>query len=278
MQKVFAGKLRRFLQVNNKTLYHVGFNMNIWLMRAFLLVVVVAGVFSISPFGEDNWIMALVLGAVFGGLIILAEFRVVRFEIKSLLGASAGMFIGAVFANMISLVVARMDFDPKTAAVIHMLVLAAMVYFGLVCGIYGGNRIKWTPSNGIFSEDSIRKTSKILDTSVIIDGRVADICKTGFLEGALIVPHFVLRELQQIADSADSAKRNRGRRGLDVLEKIKSAQGVMVQIIEKDYPDVKEVDLKLIELAKEINGKIVTNDFNLNKVAQLRGVDALNIN
>jgi uncharacterized protein YacL len=109
-------------------------------------------------------------------------------------------------------------------------------------------------------------------------GRIADICKTGFLEGTLVVPHFVLRELQQIADSADSAKRNRGRRGLDVLEKIKSVPGVTVQIVEKDYPDVKEVDLKLIELAKEMAAKIVTNDFNLNKVSQLRGVDVLNIN
>ncbi|HSW38723.1 MAG TPA: PIN domain-containing protein, partial [Acidobacteriota bacterium] len=124
----------------------------------------------------------------------------------------------------------------------------------------------------------IRKSSKILDTSVIIDGRIADICKTGFLEGNLVVPHFVLRELQQIADSADSAKRNRGRRGLDVLEKIKSVPGVAVQIVENDFPDVKEVDLKLIELAKEMTAKIVTNDFNLNKVSQLRGVDVLNIN
>jgi len=252
--------------------------MNLWLMRAFLLVVVVVSVFFISPFGEDNRIMALVSGAVFGVLVILAEFRIIKFEIKSMLGASVGVLIGAAGANMISLVVSRMSVDPKAATVTHVLVLIVMVYLGLVCGAYGGNRIKWTPSSGIFSEDSIRKTSKILDTSVIIDGRVADICKTGFLEGALVVPHFVLRELQQIADSADSAKRNRGRRGLDVLEKIKSSQGVMVKIIEKDYPDVKEVDLKLIELAKETNGKIVTNDFNLNKVAQLRGVDALNIN
>ena len=251
-------------------------------MRMFLVLFVLAGVYYVRPFGDDinNTIVSLVLGAVFGALVILTESRIRRLEVKSLLGAAFGALIGAVGANMISLVVARMyEGTPAPAIMVsHVLILIAMVYLGLVGGIYGGNHIKWGPSNGLFSEDSIRKTSKILDTSVIIDGRVADICKTGFLEGALIVPHFVLRELQQIADSADSAKRNRGRRGLDVLEKIKSAQGVMVQIIEKDYPDVKEVDLKLIELAKEINGKIVTNDFNLNKVAQLRGVDALNIN
>ena len=251
-------------------------------MRAFLFVLVLAGVYFVRPFGDDvhNPLVSILLAAVFGGLVILAESRIRRLEIKSLLGAAIGALLGAAIANMVSMVVARMSVDTPTSVIIvsHALILIAMVYLGLVGGISGGSHIKWEASKGIFSEDSIRKTNKILDTSVIIDGRVADICKTGFLEGALIVPHFVLRELQQIADSADSAKRNRGRRGLDVLEKIKSAQGVMVKIIEKDYPDVKEVDLKLIELAKEISGKIVTNDFNLNKVAQLRGVDALNIN
>ena len=255
--------------------------MNLWLMRAFLLVVVLLSVFFVHPFREDGSELAvsLVSGAVFAILVVLAEFWFRRLEAKLMLGAAIGALFGAIGANMISLVIARMGSSSHTTSVSHILILIAMIYLGVFCGIYGVNNIKWTASSGLFSsEDSIRKTSKILDTSVIIDGRVADICKTGFLEGALIVPHFVLRELQQIADSADSAKRNRGRRGLDVLEKIKSTQCVMVQIVEKDYPDVKEVDLKLIELAKEINGKIVTNDFNLNKVAQLRGVDALNIN
>jgi uncharacterized protein YacL len=254
--------------------------MNFWLMRGFLLAVVLVSVFFAYPFGDSgiNLAVSLLLGAIFGVFVILAEFQIRKLEVSSLLGAAAGALFGAVGANMISLVVARMTLDARTTSIVHTMILVALIYLGLVCGIYGGSYIKSTIPGKLFSEDSIRKTSKILDTSVIIDGRVADICKTGFLEGALIVPHFVLRELQQIADSADSAKRNRGRRGLDVLEKIKSAQGVMVQIIEKDYPDVKEVDLKLIELAKEINGKIVTNDFNLNKVAQLRGVDALNIN
>ena len=118
----------------------------------------------------------------------------------------------------------------------------------------------------------------MLDTSVIIDGRIADICETGFLEGTLVVPQFVLRELQQVADSSDSLKRNRGRRGLDILQKIQKMAGVHVQIVETDFPEVREVDLKLIELARRMSGKIVTNDFNLNKVAQLRGVPVLNIN
>jgi uncharacterized protein YacL len=119
---------------------------------------------------------------------------------------------------------------------------------------------------------------KILDTSVIIDGRIADICETGFVDGVLIVPQFVLRELQHVADSADSLKRNRGRRGLDILQRIQKMAGLTVQIVENDYPNIREVDLKLIELAKELEAKIVTNDFNLNKVAQLQGVEVLNIN
>jgi uncharacterized protein YacL len=123
-----------------------------------------------------------------------------------------------------------------------------------------------------------RKSYKILDTSVIIDGRIADICETGFVDGTLVIPQFVLRELQQVADSADSLKRNRGRRGLDILQRIQKMAGLSVQIVETDYPNIREVDLKLIELAKEVEGKIVTNDFNLNKVAQLQGVEVLNIN
>ena len=119
---------------------------------------------------------------------------------------------------------------------------------------------------------------KLLDTSVIIDGRIADIVESGFLDGTLAIPQFVLRELQMVADSSDSMKRNRGRRGLDVLQRIQKLPGLKVEILEDDFPQVREVDLKLIELAKLRECKIVTNDFNLNKVAQLRGVEVLNIN
>jgi uncharacterized protein YacL len=171
-----------------------------------------------------------------------------------------------------------MELAPSHQTFAQVMVLILMAYVGLVSGANKGEYLDLSALGGIFSDRSSRKSFKVLDTSVIIDGRVADICRTGFLEGTLVVPHFVLRELQQIADSADSIKRNRGRRGLDILEKVKSVPGITVQIVEKDYPDVKEVDLKLIELAKELSAKIVTNDFNLNKVSQLRGVDVLNIN
>ena len=130
----------------------------------------------------------------------------------------------------------------------------------------------------LFRDTGPQKRYRILDTSVIIDGRIADVCETGFLDGTLVIPQFVLKELQLVADSADSLKRNRGRRGLDILQKIQKMAGVDVTISDIDFPDVREVDLKLIELGRTLQGKIVTNDFNLNKVAQLRGVDVLNIN
>jgi len=119
---------------------------------------------------------------------------------------------------------------------------------------------------------------KILDTSVIIDGRIADICKTGFIEGPLIIPAFVLEELRHIADSSDALKRNRGRRGLDILNRIQKELEINVEIVEKDFEELSEVDTKLLKLAQHINGKVITNDYNLNKVAEFQRVPVLNIN
>jgi uncharacterized protein YacL len=123
-----------------------------------------------------------------------------------------------------------------------------------------------------------KREHKILDTSVIIDGRIADICRTQFLEGILVIPEFVLEELQHIADSSDLLKRNRGRRGLDILNRIQKERDVKVLIYEGDFEDMTEVDSKLVKLAKVLGGKVVTNDYNLNKVCELQGVPVLNIN
>jgi len=125
---------------------------------------------------------------------------------------------------------------------------------------------------------ALKQAYKLLDTSVIIDGRVADVCETGFLEGTIVVPQFVLRELQQIADSSDALKRNRGKRGFDVLQRLQRVPKITVHIMDQDFPAIREVDRKLIELAKSLNGKVVTNDYNLNKIAELSGVPVLNVN
>jgi uncharacterized protein YacL len=180
---------------------------------------------------------------------------------------------------MISNLLTTTAFDTSSLSFIKLFILFLMVYVGLVVGANKGDLLNLAALGGIFGSDRPPKdTYKILDTSVIIDGRISDICDTGFLDGILVIPHFVLRELQQVADSSDALKRNRGRRGLDILQKIQKAAGVRVQFVENDYPAIREVDMKLIELAMEFDAKIVTNDFNLNKVAQLRGVEVLNIN
>jgi len=151
-------------------------------------------------------------------------------------------------------------------------------YMGLLIGFKKGDEIH--PSGWKFFSKELPKSgnTKILDTSVIIDGRIADITETGFVEGALLIPQFVLSELQHIADSSDPVKRTRGKRGLEVLHHIQKQADVDVRIVDTDYPSVKDVDAKLIEMAKEISGKIVTNDSNLNKVAELQGIAVLNIN
>jgi len=251
--------------------------MDLWIIRILLFAATIVSGYFVRPF---NLITPYTLGlsAALGLAIILVEVRVRRCSLKTLIGAALGSIMGIVGASLISIVIGRMTLEPATGTFAQVMILILMTYVGLVSGANKGEYLDLSALGGIFSDRGSKKSYKVLDTSVIIDGRVADICKTGFLEGTLVVPHFVLRELQQIADSADSIKRNRGRRGLDILEKVKGAPGVIVQIVEKDYPDVREVDLKLIELAKELGAKIVTNDFNLNKVSQLRGVDVLNIN
>jgi uncharacterized protein YacL len=251
--------------------------MDLWIIRTLLFLAILVTGYIVRPFGLDTP-LTIALSAALGAVIIFTELRVRRLSLKTLIGAAFGSILGIIGATLVSLNIDHMTLDTATSNFLQVLILILMAYVGLVLGADKGEYLDLSHLGGIITDRNSRMAYKVLDTSVIIDGRIADISKTGFLEGTMVVPHFVLRELQQIADSADSIKRNRGRRGLEILEKVKAAPGITVQIVEKDYPEVKEVDLKLIELAKELNAKIVTNDFNLNKVSQLRGVDVLNIN
>jgi uncharacterized protein YacL len=151
-------------------------------------------------------------------------------------------------------------------------------YSGLLIGLYRGRSLSFDVLIRALKGQSTEEYLKILDTSVIIDGRIADVCETGFLDGVFIIPQFILQELQHIADSSDSLRRAKGRRGLDILHRIQKMSNINVRIVEEDFPKIKEVDTKLVALAKFMNAKIVTNDFNLNKVAGLQGVAVLNIN
>jgi len=245
------------------------------LFRLFVVGLLAHAGYVYSPF-PGRAVLGCLLGVVVAMGVIALEMQVRAVPGHHMVGALVGGVTGLFGAR---LVWGALDgLDIVGAHFVHVLVVVLLGYMGIVIG---GSKGEWfEPARIIaaFRDSSKLHQYKVLDTSVIIDGRIADICETGFLEGTLVVPQFVLRELQQVADSSDSLKRNRGRRGLDILQKIQKMGGVQVQIVETDFPEVREVDLKLIELARKLDGKIVTNDFNLNKVAQLRGVHVLNIN
>jgi uncharacterized protein YacL len=221
-----------------------------------------------------NVLFALALAA----LVVLFESRLRDIPITRVLGALIGCAIGLGIAHAIVTGLFWADNGNRRVEFLHSFTLIVLPYLGLVLGGKHGEWLEPARLAGLFRAAGPQRRYKILDTSVIIDGRIADVCETGFVDGTLVIPQFVLKELQLVADSADSMKRNRGRRGLDILQKIQKMAGVEVSISDLDFPEVREVDLKLIELARALQGKIVTNDFNLNKVAQLRGVDVLNVN
>jgi uncharacterized protein YacL len=217
-------------------------------------------------------------GAVLGLVSVAFEWQLRNTAVTHMLGAFIGGAAGLLLAKGISAALFWIDHGDERVAFLHSFILLLFPYLGLVIGGRKGEWLEPARLISLFRATGPERHYKILDTSVIIDGRVADLCETGFIDGTLVIPQFVLKELQLVADSSDSMKRNRGRRGLDILQKIQKMSGVAVVISDVDFPEVKEVDLKLIELARTLQGKIVTNDFNLNKVAQLRGVDVLNIN
>jgi uncharacterized protein YacL len=218
-------------------------------------------------------------GGIVGGLValgvILLEIIIKRASGKGIIGGIIGLMVGFFLTYLAT----KIFFPPSwDKTLFSALIYALLGYMGFVVGvrkIKEFNVASWKISSKTSPEGEI---PKILDTSVIIDGRIADVCETGFIEGPLIIPQFILRELQHIADSPDPLKRNRGRRGLDILNRMQKQNDVEVRISDQDFPKLKEVDAKLVELAKIINGRIITNDYNLNKVAELQGLMVLNIN
>ncbi len=239
--------------------------------------------FGFSELGDNTRpFLSAVFGAIIGVLIIAFEMRVARATLKTLIGAAIGSILGILGAFLIGILISIQKEAAVSAEMQTFLTITLaffMGYIGLMVGAAKGEYIDLSVLGGIFSDKTtVQQDLRILDTSVIIDGRIADVAETGFMGGTLIIPQFILTELQQVADSPDSSKRQRGRRGLDMLQRLRNNSKIDIQIVETDFPAVKEVDLKLIELGKQLDAVIVTNDFNLNKVAQLRGVLVLNIN
>ncbi|SES17284.1 PIN/TRAM domain-containing protein [Salipaludibacillus aurantiacus] len=250
--------------------------------------------------GTPEWLINGYFGAVLGALILylslylfvdnivsfirLAEDTLVKFPVTDLLFGTVGLVIGLMLAFLITVALNSVEI-PILSSVLPLILTLFFGYLGFqvgyqkrdeLMGLFPGS--KNTKKSAEEAEEEVHGKLKILDTSVIIDGRIADICQTGFIEGTLIIPEFVLEELQHIADSSDVLKRNRGRRGLDILNKIQKELSVKVEIYEGDFEEIQEVDSKLVKLAKVLGGFVVTNDFNLNKVCDLQGVDVLNIN
>src|SRR5690606_7258443 len=214
------------------------------------------------------------------------EESLIKIPAVDLFFGSLGLIIGLVIAYFINRPLQDINIE-VISQVLPLFIMILLGYFGFTVGFKRRDEfINLLRSSGRKDKrkaeeeetESSQPRAKILDTSVIIDGRIADICQTNFLEGTIVIPQFVLEELQHIADSSDALKRNRGRRGLDVLNRIQKELPVKVEIYEGDFEEIQEVDSKLIKLAKVINGIIVTNDFNLNKVCDLQGVNVLNIN
>jgi uncharacterized protein YacL len=253
-----------------------GIKANLFLIRVVFVLVLAAAAARMQPFA----LSAPLAGAV-GGLIgiaaIAVEMRARLLTGPQLLGAAAGLSGG----GLLGLVFVWALREHLASGFLAVMIPLIAGYLGLAIGM---------AKSGLWQADgrtggphgrtgSVEQTSeKLLDTSVIIDGRIADIAESGFLEGSFLVPQFILRELQMVADSADSIRRNRGRRGLDIVQRLQKAPRISLELISDDAADVREVDLKLVEVAKRRKAKIVTNDFNLNKVAQVHGVEVLNIN
>jgi uncharacterized protein YacL len=255
--------------------------MDLVIIRILFILVLTAACFFLRPFALQPW-AAAVLGAVAAAAVIVFELRVRALSIKRLLGAVLGSVLGIAGAALFGMVLSGSLPPGGTRALLQLFVLMLMSYIGLMVGASKGDLLNFTGGLAeLFAGERAaagKRNLKILDTSAIIDGRIADVVETGFLEGTLVVPEFVLRELQIVADSSDSSRRQRGRRGLDILQKMQAHPLLAVQIVEDDFPQIREVDLKLIELAKKRGAPILTNDFNLSKVAQLHRVRVLNLN
>lgn len=262
---------------------------------AYYLLPIGAAVFDLYM-DTVQTISVLIFGSLLGFLILYAaspwvyskcvnlvgwvEGRLQRTPFQDIVAGAVGLIIGLIIANLLGSAFSGLPafgmFVPTVSSIIFG-------YLGVVVALRKREDIAALVPllprlKARERQDKGMVQPKILDTSVIIDGRIADICRTGFVEGTMVIPGFVLEELRHIADSSDTLKRNRGRRGLDVLSRIQKDMGVNVLIYDKDVAGISEVDSKLVRLAKILDGKVLTNDFNLNKIAELQGVQVLNIN
>jgi uncharacterized protein YacL len=249
----------------------------IWLVHCLLVVTAAAVCYGLPPFGLQK-APAAVAGFFFALLILGVESRSRRSEPASVLGGAVGAGFGTFVALLITLLIAHTAGSELTKSSLEYLSLLAFSYLGWAVGASRGAEVLLGRVGLATPEAQRPEELKLLDTSVLIDGRIADISEAHFLDGVLVVPQFVLRELQMVADSSDPLKRQRGRRGLEVLQRMQKMAQLDVRILNDEVAQEGNVDDKLVELARRTGAKIVTNDFNLNKVATVQGVVVLNVN
>lgn len=227
---------------------------------------------------NEKALAGVAIGAFVGMAIIFSEIRLRRISVRGLSSAVFGLVLGLIMSKLISDIFVLFKVDPEIILLVRPIMTLTICYICMAIAIRGKDEFNIIIPYVRFSRQDQAESVVVVDTSVIIDGRITDICKTGFIEGKLVVPRFVLKELQQISDSADPIKRQRGRRGLEVLNTIQKDMGIPIIIHEEDFSDLKEVDAKLVKLAKLLEAKIFTVDFNLNRVAAIQGIKVLNIN
>jgi uncharacterized protein YacL len=255
-----------------------GVGVEFWLVRLLVVACATALCYKVAPFGLHG-LSAAGAGFLLALVILLAELRLRQAGTGGLLGAALGAVWGMFSALIVTLIISRTSVPEPTKTFLEYAALFAFTYLGLMLGSERGGELKKSSPAAISAEEpSALEAIKLLDTSVLIDGRIADVCEAHFLDGVLAVPQFVLHELQLVADSSDSLKRQRGRRGLEVLQRMQKMPHVDVRVIESDLSPAGDVDRKLVELARRLGAKIVTNDFNLNKVATVQGLAVLNVN
>lgn len=257
--------------------------MTLWYIRAFFIVLsTVAGYYigtmlkPYVPYHAELFGIAMGFGGAF--VIIFLEIAMRRASIRNLSAAVFGLVFGFFMAWLLTNILKLIPMDSMVFLSLQMVLILTFCYLGMVIAMRGKDEFNLIVPYVKFSRQDKKEDVIILDTSVIIDGRIADVVQTKFLEGKFVIPRFVLKELQQIADSQDPLKRNRGRRGLDILHKIQKGSHVDVIIHEEDFPELADVDAKLVKLGKLLSAKILTNDFNLNKIASIQGIAVLNLN
>lgn len=254
--------------------------MDIIIQIIMVAVTTVTGYFIIREIFESNFLglFGAIGGLGLGYIIIKCEEKLKDIELKRIIGSLIGVLTGLLIANLFisRLLLAIVKEIPITLP-IYILIYFVVGYLGFRIGEKKSRSMDLSKIP-ILEKMQESEDTKLVDTSTIIDGRIADICETGFMQGTFVIPQFVLYEIQHIADQQDPVKRTRGRRGLDVLHRLQKQTYVRIKIVDYDFPKLKDVDSKLIALAKKLNAKIITNDYNLNKVAELQGIEVLNMN